>query len=251
MTVLRRLERALIGSLARDRECIDCGPFRLLLNRSSDMIWSNYAVPTRDGFDLGSVRAMIEAFEAKRRRPRLEFTLELWPGLPPALVAAGFELEAEQPTMVCLAAGFQPRRSPEVSVELLAADGDVETFLRIADSPFGMPSQEIAAGRVQGTRDSIAKGVWVMAVGSIGGAAAGVGCINPFDGVCELAGIGTLDAFRRLGVASSVSTFLLEKFFADGGEIAWLSAGDDTAKAVYERLGFRAVATRVNYSGPG
>ena len=38
-----------------------------------------------------------------------------------------------------------------------------------------------------------------------------------------------------------------EHHFDAGGELVWLSAGDAVARALYEKIGFRLIATRFNY----
>jgi len=68
--------------------------------------------------------------------------------------------------------------------------------------------------------------------------------------VAEVAGVGTRPALRRRGVAASLTCFLTEQLFAVGGTLAWLSAGDAAAQAVYERVGFAVVDTRLNYIEP-
>jgi hypothetical protein len=51
-------------------------------------------------------------------------------------------------------------------------------------------------------------------------------------------------------VAASLTSFLTEQLFAAGGTLAWLSAGDAAAQAVYERVGFAVVDMRLNYIEP-
>ena len=65
-----------------------------------------------------------------------------------------------------------------------------------------------------------------------------------------MAGVGTVAEFRRQGWASAVSSRLLSEMFSDPATedlIAWLSAGDSTARAVYEKLGFSQVGDQCNY----
>jgi len=68
--------------------------------------------------------------------------------------------------------------------------------------------------------------------------------------VAELAGVATSPALRRRGVAATLTSFLTDQLFAAGGTLAWLSAGDAAAQAVYERVGFAVVDTRLNYIEP-
>ena len=220
-----------------------------MLSPVSDMVYMNYATPTAAEYDAHHVRKMVEHFMRKGRTPRLEFTAEIWPGLRQLLAQEGFILEAEQPTMVCTRTDLRPLRTPGVRVVMLSASDDLEPVLNLANRAFG--SEELATKeQIDSNTDQLRRGTLKCAAGYLGQDLAGCAFTIPFDGVCELAGVGTDSALRRRGVASTVSTFLLEDHFQQGGDIAWLSAGDETSKRVYEGLGFRALATHVNYILP-
>lgn len=244
--LLEAIDRYVVGSLSKQRRCVDVDGFRLFLSPETPMIYANYAVPTRAGTGLSEVRAMVAAFHKHESTPRLEFRAETNPLLSKSLEAAGFELEAEQPLMACDRALFVPQVSSNVEVERLGADSDFVGFLAVANEAFGM-DEPLTPERVELSRKSVLNGHWMMALGRIDGEPAGTGYLGPFEGVAELAGIGTRPVHRRKGVAQTVSSVLMRDFFDQGGELAWLSTGDDTAKAVYERLGFRTVGTQMNY----
>jgi GNAT superfamily N-acetyltransferase len=80
-------------------------------------------------------------------------------------------------------------------------------------------------------------------------ASAGVST-QPFDGVTEIAGIATLLPMRRRGIATALTGHAVRTAFAQGVEMACLSAGDEQASRVYERVGFHACATMLAYSVP-
>ena len=69
--------------------------------------------------------------------------------------------------------------------------------------------------------------------------------------VAELAGVWTLPGWRRCGLARACCRLLLDRFFATGGELAWLSVGDAAGAALYVGLGFRPCGTQLNYAGAG
>lgn len=249
LDLLRRIDEQIIAATSPTRDVRDVGPFRLMIDPSTDLVYLNYAVPTLDGPLAPSIGPMIEAFRGFGRSPRLEFRAELWPGLAHDLEAAGFTLEAEQPVLICIGPKFVPRGAPDVEVEILDEYGDVPAYCRVADKSFG-GIVKVDEERVRRTRRSIAQGNSICALGRIGGAPAGCACITPYKGVCELAGVGTIPRFRRRGIASAVSSRLMEEHFKTG-DLVWLSAGDDTSRAVYEGLGFFVVATQKNYILPG
>ena len=53
-----------------------------------------------------------------------------------------------------------------------------------------------------------------------------------------LAGVGVLAAARRRGVGAALSSWLLERGFGAGAELAHLNPDTDEAARIYQRLGF-------------
>jgi predicted GNAT family acetyltransferase len=87
--------------------------------------------------------------------------------------------------------------------------------------------------------------------GRLGGEAVAAGAFNPpRGGLAELVGITTLAHARRRGVATSLTAQLARTAFACGVETAFLTAADDEAGRVYERVGFRRVGTMLCYVEP-
>jgi ribosomal protein S18 acetylase RimI-like enzyme len=71
------------------------------------------------------------------------------------------------------------------------------------------------------------------------------------EGLTELVGITTLDRFRRRGIGAALTAHLARTAFAQGATAVFLTAADDHATRVYERVGFRLAATLVVYSDMG
>jgi ribosomal protein S18 acetylase RimI-like enzyme len=61
--------------------------------------------------------------------------------------------------------------------------------------------------------------------------------------VVEIVGIATLPVARRRGLGAAVAAELSRAAVASGAETVFLSAEDDAVARVYERVGFRRVAT--------
>ena len=59
----------------------------------------------------------------------------------------------------------------------------------------------------------------------------------------EVTGVGTLPAARRRGIGAAVTGQLVEDARERGAELVFLSAADDDVARMYERLGFRRIAT--------
>jgi ribosomal protein S18 acetylase RimI-like enzyme len=242
---------------AQSRTIIDCGPFRALLDPTTDMIWLNYAVPVGAIDDAQATAAALadlrRAFAQHQRRPRFEFNALPWPALPRLLESAGFQLQERHPLMVCTPHNFRHFAAPGVVVRWLDSDAPAATLaatMALQSESFGGPADLPPADEVERLRDQLRAGTLCYALATLDGVPAGAGSTAPIDGVAEVAGVATSPALRRRGVAASLTSFLAKQLFAAGGGMAWLSAGDAFAQAVYERVGFTVVDTRLNYIEP-
>ena len=238
---LRAIQDSLIEATAPGRLTTEVGPFVAMLLPSDPLIWLNYAVPTAEP-SLGDIEDLVAHFRLHERAPRLEFNSTLWPEACVLLEKAGFECEKRMPLMILPSDQWVPQ-SPSVDVRTVGQDS-INQLQRIVDEAFGMePKEEDSPTENLGLMSGRIKAVMAISnnTPAAGGYAIGTKAIR------EIAGIGTLEAFRRRGLAKAVITQLLNDFFADGGEIAWLTPGDDGAEALYTGLGFRAIAEQVCY----
>ena len=242
---------------AQSRTIIDCGPFRALLDPTSDMIWINYAVPIGAIDDAQATTAALlelrRAFAQHQRRPRFEFNALPWPALPSLLESAGFVIQERHPLMICTPPSFRRFAAPGVTVRFLGGDDPAPTLaaaMALQSESFGGPAELPPTDEVECLRDQLRAGTLCYAFATLDGRPAGAGSTAPIDGVAELAGVATSPALRRRGVAATLTSFLTDQLFAAGGTLAWLSAGDAAAQAVYERVGFAVVDTRLNYIEP-
>ncbi|MDQ3701991.1 MAG: GNAT family N-acetyltransferase [Chloroflexota bacterium] len=265
--LLRRLEDNASGAAARGRESVECGPFRALLDPSTDMVWLNYAVPISPGALLPgpaletALADLRHAFQARGRRLRFEFTAGLWPTFPTLLEQAGLVLQARHPLMVCTPADFTPVRPPGVQARLLdGADRPaLATFLTVRQQGFAdlfapadlaSASDPPQARAIDELRQELESEQVRAALATVDGIPASAGVTAPLLGIAELAGVATVPQLRRRGGATALSSALVRDHFDRGGEIVWISAGDAIAQAVYERIGFRLVGARLNYIAP-
>jgi ribosomal protein S18 acetylase RimI-like enzyme len=221
------------------------------------MIWLNYAVPIGALDDAQAATAALvelrQVFADHRRTPRFEFNALPWPALASLLESAGFRLQARHPLMVCTPHSFRPFAAPGVAVRLLGSDEPEATLaaaMVIQSESFGGTSEPPPPDEIAHVRDQLRAGTFRYALAMLDGTPAGAGSTAPIDGVAELGGVATSPALRRRGVAATLSSFLTGRLFAEGGKLAWLSAGDAAAQAVYERVGFAVVDTRLNYVEP-
>jgi ribosomal protein S18 acetylase RimI-like enzyme len=246
-SVLLRLQDALVESTSAMRDTTRVGGYVVMLTPDDPLVWLNYAVPVSEAAAQG-VEAMTAVFQAADRTPRLEFFPDVWPGVAEVLDAQGFVCEKRMPIMVLEARNWAGLKS-----EIDVRDVDVQTFgsvNAVLAEAFGMPPAESSDPLADPAFERIASGATLAAAALVEGVVVGGGFAVGTTEVREIAGIGTGAAFRRRGVASAVIAHLLDRFFNDGGELAWLTPGDDGAESVYSRLGFETIGEQVCYVLP-
>lgn len=251
LTLLRRLERSLreVGGQSRERHRV--GSFEVFLDPESSAYLLSFAVPLEPGPTDWSpgIAVMREAFEGRGRRPRLEYFHELHPRLAWALEAAGFEQYMRAPVMALRREDLPSvSTSDEEGYVRLTAEGAarLEPFLRGQSLAYGGDGGEDALLWLPGVLKSLETGrSRVVGVERDGVFVSGA-MIQIGGEVGELAGVWTLPAAQKQGLAFRVCQRLLHDYFADGFELCWLSAAEG-ALSLYERLGFKRVGTQLNY----
>lgn len=254
-SLLQRIEQINCKVAAQSRDVIAVGSFQALIDPSCDLTWLNYAVPVEPlGTNTEVTEVLLELREVFAQRDRIlrfEFTESLWPRLPELLKDAGFTVEARHPMMLCTPRDFQPYQISRVQVEYLTAADDIEaltTYLCVRNQGFDYHADEPPTEQeIAELAEQIQQGMMRCALARLDGIPAGIGAILPMFGVGELAGVATIPALRRQGVAATLCSDLVKDHFQRGGDLVWLSAGDAIAQATYERIGFRVVDTRLNY----
>jgi GNAT superfamily N-acetyltransferase len=238
-------------------ESVAVPPFSLFFHPTESLIYFNYAIPDAPvGGDLSAPLARLrQEFLARGRRPRFEFLEEYAPALASALLASGFEEEGRYPLLVCTPEMYQP--VPDVAgltvsrLTPASALQDAIDFKLTQSLGFGAGDdlQPLSEAEARAWLDSIGQGGTFLA--RLNGQAVSAGNFSPpLDGLSEIAGISTPEAFRRQGFASALTSEAVRVAFEQGVEMAFLSAGNEAAARVYERIGFRTVATFLNYSDP-
>lgn len=254
-SLLQRIEQINCKAAAQGREVIAVGSFQALLDPLCDLTWLNYAVPVEPLGTKAEVAEVLlelrEVFSDRDRILRLEFTQSLWPELPKILEEVGLQLEARQPMMLCTAVDFQPYNVSAVQVQHLSQVDDTDTlaaYLCVRNQGFDYDAAEPpTAKEIAELREQLETGNMRCVLAHLDGIPAGVGATMPLLGICELVGVATCPALRRRGVAATLSSFLVKDHFEQGGDLVWLSAGDQVAQTTYERIGFRSLDSRLNY----
>lgn len=257
-TEISRIQDYLRENLRRSFEVVPLAPFTLFFHPQDPLKYFNYAIP--DGPDLPGSPALAEiftrlraAFRQRGRVARFEFFEAFAPGLPAALRANGFFEEDRQWSMLCTPSAFRPAPAVE-GLEITAVHpdspgADIRDFLIAQRQGFNpqdtsVPSEEEIARERANYR---AHG-WRAFLGRVGGAPAGVSAFGqPIGGVSEIAGIATPVPFRRRGIASCLTAQAVQAAFAQGVDTACLTAANQAAGRVYERIGFAQFSTMLAY----
>ena len=248
---LIRLQNSLIEATKPTRETNESSGFMILLTPSDPLVWLNYAVPTTDA-TTDQVDEMISVFRQADRTPRLEFFADLWPQTIVSLENRGFVCEKRMPIMVLNRDEWQGLNH---SHDVRSVDASsYHEFNGVLQQAFGMASGDSEPNQIDPLDDPtfqrIAAGATLASAAFINGEVVGGGLGVGTPEIREIAGIGTSSDYRRQGIASAVIAHLLDQFFQNGGEIAWLTPGDDSAQSVYSNLGFQSIAEQVVYGLP-
>jgi len=244
----RALQAFLRTSAMNGREVVRVAPFTLTIDRDDRLRFLNYAVPdddARPGAD--AVEALRTAFRERERLPRLEWVEEAAPAVADALAAAGMTEELRTPLMACTPADLVDARSAyEDTTVADGGDGDLRAIANVQRVAFGMA--ELAAD--EAPPDGRRRGGGAVLARVNGAPAAAASWTPVLDGASEVTGVATAEAFRRNGLAGTVTAAAARAAFAAGARLCVLSPGDDEAQRVYARAGFRGAATMLHWSDP-
>jgi ribosomal protein S18 acetylase RimI-like enzyme len=251
-----RLETYMRHAAMLGREAVEIPPFICLFTPHDSLRFFNYAKPLnpvgaeREGL-ADALVALRAAFRTRERMPRFEFIEEYAPNLGPALVVAGFSLEARYPLLVCTPETLRP--TPPIAdlvVTTLTPDSSAEDLLAclsVQQQGFG----EIAGDPptqtdVDSLRANLAEDGAFLA--RVAGVPAGAMMYTaPLDGLTELAGGTTLEAYRRRGIGAAMVAAAAANAFERGVEVALLTAASEHASGVFQRAGFKWYATALAY----
>ncbi|KOV56265.1 GCN5 family acetyltransferase [Streptomyces sp. MMG1121] len=229
----------------------EVGGFVAGFDPSTTSPYVNYATPfpgteptDRDIADL------IAAFRERGLTPRLEFAPDTAPAVEPVLRRAGFRTEAVHEYLVCTPATLTAPGSGAgpVEVESPVTDADYTAIDAALSEAFGgeFPPSPEGAARLRRTEEGGGAVRFVRAAD--GGCAGAAICSAPAEDTAELAGVGTLPAYRGRGIAAAVTSTLAATLFGRGARSVWLEYSGEGSRRVYERVGFRPGGTRLYVS---
>lgn len=252
LDLLREIEESLRAVGRQGRDLVSLDAFEVFISAGA-LDYLSFAVPLRpDPEDwTPHVAALKHAFAAQGKRPRLEFFRELHPRLGPALEKAGIVCEMRAPVMALDMAAFSAVAPPDPPAVYRRLDAEDETFLRRylqrQHAAYGGDAEDATAlDWLPALRNGLRRGTVLGAALLREGAPLAGAIIQIGAGAGELAGVWTEPEWRRRGLAYAVCRRLLREYAVAGYALCWLSAAEG-AQGLYERLGFVAVGTQVNY----
>jgi ribosomal protein S18 acetylase RimI-like enzyme len=251
-----RLETYMRRAAMLGRETVETPPFVCFFSPGDPLRFFNYAKPLRPvGAEQDDMTealvALRAAFRARGRMPRFEFIEEYAPGLGPALVAAGFSLEERYPLLVCTPETLQPGPPiPGLTITTLTPDSPAEELLAclsVQQQGFGeIAGDPPTLAAVDDLRANLAEERAFLA--RMAGVPAGAMMFTaPLDGLTELVGGTTIEAYRRRGIGAAMIAAAAAAAFARGVEISFLTAASEYASGVFQRAGFRPYGTILAY----
>lgn len=237
---------------SRVRVTEQVGPFLATISPDNTNPYLNYAIPD-DGATptAADVAALIAAFQARQRTPRLEYLTSLAPAVEAALVAGGFVVEGRLPLMVYDRAAVQQVPDPD-GIELLAprSADDLLAMITAQNEAYGEgpPDPSAAAER----RSFLAAGgCAILARDALTGEPAGGGvCDVPTNSTTELTSIGVRPAYRRRGIAGAMTARLVNEAHASGTTTVFLMAESAATARIYARVGFVTTSDILHISLP-
>lgn len=267
---LQRLE-TYYDAVPRGRADVEeVGPFTLFVARSG---WPYYARPRLGGNSEAGAKAGVDDVRRVLDRQRelqvpmaFEWVDETTPGLVDVVAAAGLHIE-HCPLLVldgepqgaagtarmlgpaevddlglsraAISVGFENGGTATGSAGIEARDASLGTGFSLIDDE---TVRRLAAGDVR------AAAVYAdedRGVGPVGG-----GGHSPVGEVTEIAGVAVLPAFRRRGLAAALTYVLARDALDHGVTTVFCSAQTTDVARVYQRVGFRPVATACIASMP-
>ncbi|SCL44634.1 Acetyltransferase (GNAT) domain-containing protein [Micromonospora citrea] len=242
-----RIQQSVVANLSNRPAPVEVGPFVIGIDPTTTSPYINYATP-RPGAAITArdVAALVAAFRAVDRKPRLEYVTGCAPDLEALLTAAGFTVEARHTYLLCVPGTSKWLPTHEgLHLREPGTDSERAALISAQNEAFGQDpaASEADVARLRHQQD--AGGVAVMAVTDDGACAGGGGATPPVGAVSEVAGIAVRTPYRRRGLAGAITAETTRRLFATGAEVAWLEASGEESWRIYERAGYRPAGQRL------
>jgi len=240
---------------ARDdgAEVLSVGPFRAVLSAEGEGAstgWVTLIDGTATQAETTKALTKLRSTLKKRKVPlEIEYNETVFPKVGAWLEAAGLKLVERNPLMSCKPDAFKPFATPEevhlTQLSSAATPAELEAFQTIRWTDGGeinRPPQP-----VERLRADIARTNSVFLLAWLEWEPAGTGVSHSLKGAAEIVGVVTHKNLRRRGIAAAITSELIRRHFANGGDFVFLDAANEEAARVYERLGFSRFGANLIY----
>ena len=254
--MIERIQSQLRATARNQYTAVHLPPFSCFINGDEPAPWASYAIPDRPvGGDVGSaLEKMVDWYSTNERMPRLEFVEAFAPDLARILESVGFVQEARTQLMVArpesLIAANSVRALTIVELGRYPALSLVQQAISVLERGFGGPDDlYVTSSRARAFWTRFGSSRFFLAC--MEGQAVSVGSLTPpWNGVSEIAGIATLEKYRRRGIASALTAHISAAGFGQGQELLFLTAGDARSGRVYEQVGYESIGHGLAYYLP-
>ncbi len=224
----------------------DTGPLRLFTRTTPGFPFYARPIPGAGPVTPEDVRRVRVAQRGLGVPETFEWLLATAPSMEGAVRATGLSVQIcpvlvldGEPQPAALPAGLRFRLLGPLDGDLAEA---AHAHLIVASTAFGapIPAPPTAETLAELVADLDAGRVARLLVTGPDGVV-GVGSVQRSGDVAELVGIATAATHRRMGIGAAVTARLAAVARQAGADVVFLSAGDDSATRVYERVGFRRI----------
>jgi ribosomal protein S18 acetylase RimI-like enzyme len=234
-------------------EMLSIGPFRALLSGPDEDPPTGWVTlidgNATEAETLKALTKLRAAFKKHKTAVEIEYNEVVFPKVGPWLESAGLKLAERNPLMSCRPEAFKPYATPdEVHLTQLspaAALAELEAFQSIRWTDGGETDRPVPP--VERLRADLARPTSVFLLAWLEWEPAGTGVSHSLKGAAEIVGVVTRKDRRRRGVAAAITSELVRRHFANGGDFVFLDAANEEAGRVYERLGFSRFGANLVY----
>ena len=253
MISITQLQEYLHHIAQQQYETVKIPTFTLYFHPNETLTFFNYGIPNVTEIDtIGAALTTVRTeFSNRNRRARFEYLEEFNPKLGTILRQNGFIEESRQYLMVCSAETYLSNADvTHLVIKEITENSEVsaaQQFLTVQGWGFGGEETEVAtAESAQQFLRMLGKGR--AYVGLLAGKPVAVGMVTEiYNGICELAGLATLAAYRCQGIATAITSKAVEQAFERGADVVFLTAADEQAGRVYQKVGFENYTTVLAY----
>jgi len=222
-------------------ELLSVGPFQVVISAKAGAdSWVTMVDGEVTQVDVQNAVGRLRSMFARRQTElQIEFNESVAPQAGAWLQASGLRQTERNPLMACRPDGFRPFAAEGVLLKQLdrsSPTSDLAAFQEIRWTDGGEAARPVPP--VIRLKKDLAAPNSVYLLALLDGHVAGTGVSHSLKGAAEIVGIVTRIEIRRRGVAGTVSSELVGRHFAGGGDFVFLDAANEEAARVYERLGF-------------